>query len=97
MDDTIVIGDPTNKVVVAIARGLDEEAVATAYAEAIRRIGATEPDRLGLGDPGWKRANLAMVARWGDAGRDRVKERAWAIVKDHHAATTLPATKADES
>lgn len=73
----MTIGDPTNKVVIAVQRGDDEESIAQAYATAIR---AVDPSRLGLGDPGWTRANLAIVDRLGDEGRDRVKERAWAIV-----------------
>lgn len=76
----LTIGDPTNKIVIAVQRGDSEEAVTTAYADAIQRIARTEPDRLGFGDPGFTRANTAIVERWGPDARDRIKDRAWEIV-----------------
>lgn len=73
----ITIGDPRNKIVIAVNRGDDEEAVARAYASAIQAL----PNALGL-DSGWNAPNLAIVARWGDEGRERVKERAWAMLAE---------------
>lgn len=78
----LTIGDPTNRIVIAVQRGDSEEAVATAYADAIQQIARTEPGRFGLGDPGFARANAAIVERWGPDTRERIKQRAWEIVDE---------------
>jgi hypothetical protein len=65
--------DPLGQIVRECAnKALTQRSVAMTYAFAIRQESPT--------DPRWRVANEALVARWGERGRDQVKGMAWKLV-----------------
>lgn len=72
-DFQIYMVDCVGVILNEIAQGCTQKQVALSYAFAIRTHHAQPPVEV----VEWKTINEALVKRWGEKGRERVKKLAW--------------------